>query len=428
MVKILSYLKAVKVFRLNINCVSGRMIFDSRGNPTVEATVCAGNFTGTAAAPSGASTGTYEAVELRDGGKEYNGKGVSKALNNINIIENAIRGMDVLDQKSIDKKIIELDGTGNKSKLGANATVAVSMAVARSAAASEGKELFMYLNPSADRLPIPFMNVINGGKHAGSGLAVQEFMIVPVNARNFTDAMRMCTEVYHELKEIISDKYGKSATGVGDEGGFAPAINKTSDALDLIMKAIEKTGYMKEMRISLDCAASEFYDKGMYRIDGKKIGTDKLLDFYADIVKEYNLFSIEDPFNEDDFEAFSKLIEYVKCKVVGDDLTVTNVSRIQKAIDMKSINTLLLKVNQIGTLTEAWDAATLALNNNCGVIVSHRSGETCDTFIADLAVALNCGMIKSGAPCRSERVEKYNRLLKIEEILGTKAKYGIEVM
>lgn len=412
---------------MNVNSVKGRMVFDSRGNPTIEAIVHAGNFFGKAIAPSGASTGSYEAVELRDGGKAYHGKGVSKALHNISIIENAIRGMDILDQKKIDLKMIETDGTKNKSKLGANAIVAVSMAVARAAAACEGKELFMYLNPSSVRLPIPMMNIINGGKHAGSGLAIQEFMIVPHKAGAFSEAMEMCTEIYHELKEIITKKYGRIATGVGDEGGFAPPLNNTEDALSIISDAIDKSGYSKTVSMSLDCAASEFYKNGKYEIDRKKLSSDKLLEFYTKIIDDHKLFSIEDPFNEDDYESFAQLVKNAKCKVVGDDLTVTNVERIQKALDMRSINTLLLKVNQVGTLSEAWDAATLALNNKCDVIVSHRSGETADTFIADLAVALNCGMIKSGAPCRSERVEKYNRLLEIEEMLGSKAKYGIGV-
>ncbi len=410
---------------MQIQNVMGRTIFDSRGNPTVEAVVYTKNQVGRASAPSGASTGTHEAVELRDGGRPYMGKGVNKAIDNINKIDGLIRGMDCREQKRIDKAMIDGDGTPNKQNLGANAIVAVSMAVARAAAAESGKELYAYLNPSADRLPIPLMNIINGGKHAGSGLAIQEFMIVPSGAKNFSDAMRMGTEVYHTLKGMIAKKYGNAATGVGDEGGFAPPIDKTDDALEIIQKAVDECGYEKKVRLSLDCAASSFYADGKYAIDGKKIGPDKLLDMYVEMIDAYKLFSIEDPFNEDDFDSFATLNKQKLCRVVGDDLTVTNVARIRQALDMGAMDTLLLKVNQIGTLTEAFDAAGLAKSNGCGVIVSHRSGDTCDAFIADLAVALDSGMIKSGAPCRGERLAKYNRLLEIEYLLGPTAKYGL---
>lgn len=409
---------------MQIKEVTARMIFDSRGNPTLQAIMLAPNGTGTADAPSGASTGKYEAVELRDGGNAYGGKGVCKAIESVRRISNVIKGMDVTDQRKIDNAIIAADGTPNKSNFGANATTAVSLAVARTAANCTGKELFDYLNASANRLPLPMMNIINGGKHAGSGLAVQEFMVVPLGAKSFAEAMRMGTEVYHALKGLIEDRYGKGATGVGDEGGFAPQIKKTRDALDIIMRAIEKSGYASEMKVSLDCAASSFYMKKKYKIDGRSMGADKLLDFYLGITDEYPIFSIEDPFDEEDFASFAKLCKAGKCKVVGDDLTVTSVERIQKAINMGSIDTLLLKVNQVGTLSEAMDAAMLCRNNKCGIIVSHRSGETCDPFIADLAVALDCGMIKAGAPCRGERVAKYNRLLEIESLLGVRATYG----
>ncbi len=407
-----------------IKDVKGRVIFDSRGNPTVEATVYTNNYSGRAAAPSGASTGKHEAVELRDGGKAYSGKGVNKAVANVRAIENYIRGMDAREQRKIDNAMIMADGTRNKSKFGANAIVAVSMAVARAAANGEGKELFEYLNASSRRLPIPLMNIINGGKHAGNDLSIQEFMIVPHGAKSFEDAMRMGVEIYHELKQIIKNKFGKGACNVGDEGGFAPPLTKTSDALDLVQSAIDKCAREKKVSISLDCAASEFFSNGKYSIDGKKIGSAKLCEQYLSIIDNYKIFSIEDPFNEDDFDSFKMLNEATKCRVVGDDLTVTNTERIQNALDMNAIDTLLLKVNQIGTLSEALDAASLAMNNGCGVIVSHRSGETCDPFIADLSVALNCGMIKTGAPCRSERLSKYNRLLEIEYLLGSKSKYG----
>lgn len=408
-----------------IKDVKGRMIFDSRGNPTVEATVYTTNYVGKAAAPSGASTGTHEAVELRDGGKAYHGKGVSKAVNNVRAIENIIRGMDAREQRNVDNAMITADGTRNKSKLGSNAIVAVSMAVARAAANGEGKELFEYLNPSACKLPIPMMNIINGGKHAGNNISIQEFMIVPHGAKSFENAMRMGSEIYHTLKNIITEKFGKNARNVGDEGGFAPPLSKTSDVLDLVQSAIDECKYGKKVSISLDCAASEFYKNGKYSIDGKQINASSLLEFYLNLLDDYNIFSIEDPFDEDDFDSFRKLNEVTKCRIVGDDLTVTNAARIQKALDMNAMDTLLLKVNQIGTLTEALEAASLAMNNGCGVIVSHRSGETCDTFIADLAVSLNCGLIKSGAPCRSERLSKYNRLLQIEYLLGSKAEYGL---
>lgn len=410
---------------MQVKDVTGRMIIDSRGNPTVECTVYAEHAIGKAAAPSGASTGKFEAVELRDNGKEFHGKGVSKALASIGRIRDVIRGMSVLDQKAIDLAIIKADGTPNKSNFGANATTAVSLAVARAGAKVAGKELFAHLNPSASRLPVPFMNIINGGKHAGSGLAVQEFMVAPVGASSFSGAVRMCCEVYGTLRGLIEKKHGRKATGVGDEGGFAPPLKSTEDALSLIQSAIDAEGYSKEIRISLDCAASSFYLRKKYEIDGRRISAAKLSELYLELAGKYNIFSIEDPFDEEDFESFATLKKSAKFMVIGDDLTVTNVERIRKAIDMGCMDTLLLKVNQIGTLTEALDAAGLAKNNGCGVMVSHRSGETCDSFIADLAVALDCGMIKSGAPCRGERLAKYNRLLEIEEMLGTQAVYGL---
>ncbi len=408
-----------------IRDVKARMIFDSRGNPTIEATVYTENYRGKAAAPSGASTGSYEAVELRDGGDRFHGKGVSKALSNTERLASALKGMDPRDQRAIDNKMIETDGSPNKSNIGANLIVAVSMANARVAALEESKELFEYLNKDGITLPIPMMNIINGGKHAGSGLAIQEFMIVPKGAKNFAEAMMMGTEIYHTLKKEITSKYGKGATGLGDEGGFAPPIPTADEAIQLILESIDKSGYSKEVMVSLDAAASEFYKNGMYHIDGKELNSEELKNYYLEIIEKYPIYSIEDPFDENDFEGFAALNKETKIKIVGDDLVVTNIERIKKALDMNSMDTLLLKVNQIGTLSEAIDAAKLMQERNMDVIVSHRSGETCDTFIADLAVALNTGHIKTGAPARSERVAKYNRLLEIEDLLGSRAKYGI---
>jgi enolase len=410
---------------MKIDKVTGRMIFDSRGNPTVEATVFCENFKVKAAAPSGASTGKHEAVELRDGEDEYKGKGVKKAVNNIKKINEVITGLDCTKQEEVDDAMKWADGTENKANLGANAIVAVSMAVARAGAKSKEMELFEYLNPEANRIPYPMMNIINGGMHAGSGLAIQEFMIVPVGAENFVEAMKMGTEVYHTLKKILVDNFGPIAKGIGDEGGFAPPIKKTYHVLDTINLAIEDAGYKGKIKIALDCAASSFYNEGKYEIDDKKLTPDELIGFYVEMCSKYDIFSIEDPFDEEDFESFAKLHSKVGCKIIADDLTVTNTKIIKKALEMKCMDTLLLKVNQIGTLSEAMAAAKMMFDVQGGVVVSHRSGETCDTFIADLSVALNCGMIKTGAPCRSERVSKYNRLLEIEQILGEKAVYGL---
>ncbi len=410
---------------MEIRDVKARMIFDSRGNPTIEATVYTDKGVGIAAAPSGASTGSYEAVELRDKGERYHGKGVSKALSHTPELAQGLKGMDPSDQKAVDSKMIEIDGTKNKGRIGANLIVAVSMANARAAANAQGKELYEYLNPEGHVLPIPMMNIINGGKHAGSGLAIQEFMIVPKGAKTFSEAMMMGSEVYHTLKKEITERYGKGATGLGDEGGFAPPISSTKEAIELILGAVDKSGYSKEIMVSLDAAASEFYKDGKYHVDGKELTAEELKGLYLDLIKEYPIYSIEDPFEENAFEDFAALQKETSIKIVGDDLVVTNKERISQALEKGSMNTLLLKVNQIGTLTEAIEAANLMFTKNMNVIVSHRSGETCDTFIADLAVALNTGHIKTGAPARSERVAKYNRLLKIEDLLGSRAKYGI---
>jgi len=412
-----------------ITLVKGREVIDSRGNPTVEAEVRTKCGIGIALVPAGASKGVHEAVELRDGDKRFHGLGVRKAVDNINqIIAPAITGMDVRQQRSVDNLMITLDGTKNKSKLGANAILAVSLAVAKAAASSLNVELFEYLGGRRARtLPVPLMNILNGGKHAGNELSIQEFMIVPLGADKFSEALRIGCEVYHELKAYLKEKYGVSAINVGDEGGFAPPMKYTRDALDALMTAIKRAGYEpgSDVALAIDAAASSFYleKEDSYFIDGKKIKRDELLEYYINLVSEYPIISIEDPFHEEDFESFSQITEKLKGKaqIVGDDLFVTNVERLKKGIAQGAANALLLKVNQIGTLSEAIDAAELAFSHGYNVIVSHRSGETEDTTIADLAVALNSGLIKTGAPARGERTAKYNRLLRIEDYLGEDA-------
>lgn len=400
--------------------VKGRWILDSRGNPTVEVDVTtACGALGRAAAPSGASKGTKEALELRDGGKEFHGKGVNKAVSNVNNeIAKALIGMDSLEQRAIDYKMIEIDGTPNKSRLGANAIVATSMAVAKAAANSLDLPLYKYLGgPLADQLPTPLLNVINGGAHAGNDLAIQEFMIVPWNFESFSEALRAASEIYHTLKNLLKEKYGKSAVNVGDEGGFAPPMRETREALDALMKAIEMSGYEGSVALALDAAASHFYDsnKKVYLIDGKELDREKLLEFYEELIKEYPIKSIEDPLEETDWEGFKEAVKRLKIRIVGDDLLVTNPTIVSKAIEEGVANAVLVKVNQIGTVTEAWEVIKLAQENKWAPIVSHRSGETEDTFIADLAVGSYSPAIKTGAPARGERTCKYNRLLRIEE-------------
>jgi len=409
-----------------ITNIKSREILDSRGNPTIEVTVYTQDSQGTAAVPSGASTGIHEVLELRDGGKRYHGNGVQKA---IKIIEKKIKplllGIDVTRQREIDELMIQKDGFQDKSKLGSNSILAVSLSCARAAANSQGMTLFKYLNNLPQimidsKLPRAFFNVINGGRHADNQISFQEFMISP-NLKRFKDNLRAASEIYHTLKKLIYKKYGAGSTNVGDEGGFAPAkIKKTTEALDLLKKAISLSGYNKKVDIAIDCAASEFYKGKKYSVDGKKLTKESLLDFYLKLIKKYPIISIEDPFDQEDFESFALLNEMSKIQIVGDDLTVTNLERIEAAISEGSCNCLLLKVNQIGTLTEALDAARMAMDNGWKVMVSHRSGETEDTFIADLAVALGCGQIKSGAPCRGERTSKYNQLLRIEEMVNSK--------
>jgi len=434
----------------SITKVQARQIFDSRGNPTVEVDVTTTKSKYTAAVPSGASTGIYEALELRDGVKaDYMGKGVSKAVENVNtVIGPALVGMAPSEQKAIDEKMVqELDGSKNdwgwsKSKLGANAILGVSMAVCKAGAASKDMPLYKHIaelagNPTDKMcMPVPAFNVINGGSHAGNKLAMQEFMILPVGATTFTEAMKMGSEVYHNLKSVIKKKYGQDACNVGDEGGFAPNILENKEGLDLLVSAIEQAGYTGKVKIGMDVAASEFWldDKKVYDLDFKTENNDgsmcksgeQLLDVYKDFVENYPMVSIEDPFDQDDFDAYKTMTSQIGegCQIVGDDLLVTNPTRVKKAIDDQACNALLLKVNQIGSITEAIEAVNMAKAAGWGVMTSHRSGETEDSFIADLAVGLKTGQIKTGAPCRSERLAKYNQLLRIEEELGANAMYA----
>lgn len=406
-------------FMTKITSVFAREIIDSRGNPTVEVDVVAEGAWGRGVAPSGASTGRFEAVELRDGGKRFGGKGVLKAVANVNnIIAPALKGMDVTDYRKIDRKMIALDGTANKSRLGANATTAVSIAVLRAAACARKESVFNFLGGRS--MPVPFMNIINGGKHAGNGLAIQEFMIAPKAIMKFSERLRAGCEIYHALREILQKRYGRSAINVGDEGGFAPPIKKTAEALDTMERAIDAAGYGKRVFIAIDAAASSFFDKGRYFIDSKRLAASDLMDYYAALIRSYPIISVEDPFEEEDFAAFAAFNRKFgkKIQVVGDDLLVTNVKRLRKAIGMQSVNALLLKINQIGTVSEALEAIALCRKSKMGVMVSHRSGETEDTFIADFTVGIDAGQIKTGAPTRGERTAKYNQLLRIEEALG----------
>jgi enolase len=401
--------------------VRGRQILDSRGNPTVECDIRTGKGFGRAAVPSGASTGKHEALELRDGGKAYHGLGVRKAIENIALIEAALKGHDCRDQDGIDRIMLEMDPSPNKSSLGANATLAVSMAVCRAAASAREGTVYDQVGISYGNqeysLPVPFFNVINGGAHAGTGLDVQEFMIAPIGAASFSDAVRMGSEVYHELKAYLSKKYGAAAVNVGDEGGFAPPMKKTDEALKALQAAVKKARYTKEIAFALDCAATGFRKGKKYKLDGKTFTPEKLAAYYESLTKKYPIINIEDPFHEDDYAGFAILTEMIgdKVQVTGDDLFVTNKDRIKEGIRMRAGNGLIFKLNQIGTLTEAYSAAHMALHAGYNVMVSHRSGETCDDFIADLSVGMACGQLKAGAPCRGERLAKYNRLLRIEE-------------
>jgi len=423
-----------------IKSILARNIFDSRGNPTVEVDLVTDLGLFRAAVPSGASTGVHEALELRDGDKSrYHGKSVQKAIDNINKTlgpEVIKSGLEVTQQSEIDEFMIKLDGTENKSKFGANALLGISLAVAKAGAAKKGLPLYKHLADLAGNsdivLPVPAFNVINGGSHAGNKLAMQEFMILPTGAANFTEAMRMGSEVYHHLKNVIKNQFGLDATAVGDEGGFAPNILNNKDALNLINEAIAKAGYTGKIDIGMDVAASEFYKDGLYDLDFKNpqsdkskwLTPDKLQGLYQEFINEFPIVSIEDPFDQDDWGAWASITAATNIQIVGDDLTVTNPKRIQTAVEKKACNCLLLKVNQIGTVTESIKAHLLAKQNGWGTMVSHRSGETEDTFIADLVVGLSTGQIKTGAPCRSERLAKYNQILRIEEELGAAAKYA----
>ena len=423
---------------LAIENIEAIEVLDSRGNPTIQVeAILEGGFTGRAMVPSGASTGSFEAVELRDGdSSRYQGKGVLKAVENVNTeIKKKIMGMNALNQVELDKALIELDGTANKAKLGANATLGVSLAVARAAANALGLDIYNYIGGvNAKVLPTPMMNIMNGGKHADSTLSVQEFMIMPVGAKTFSECLRICAEIYHNLKKVLKEK-GLS-TGVGDEGGFAPNVKDEEEALNLIIEATQKAGYKpgEDICLALDVAATELYD------EAKKIGregdyhfwkinqtktVDEMIDYLEDLVNKFPIISIEDGLAEEDWNGWKKLTERLgdRIQLVGDDLFVTNIERLQKGIDNKIANSILIKLNQIGTLTETLDAIELAHKNGYTAIVSHRSGETEDTTLADVAVATNCGQIKTGAPCRTDRVAKYNRLLNIENDMGEMATY-----
>lgn len=411
-----------------IQKIHAREILDSRGNPTIEVDVFTPKGFGRSSVPSGASTGTNEALELRDAEpNRYGGKGVLTAVKNVNtIIQKELLGLDVRNQREIDELMIELDETDNKSNLGANAILGVSMAVAKAAADSLNVPLYRYFGGSnAFTLPVPTMNVLNGGKHAGNELAIQEFMIQPKGAETFYEALQIGAEIYHVLGKLLEKKYGRSSTNVGYEGGYAPKMSESTEALDALVQAIEETGYTDtEVTIGLDAAASEFYEDETYTIDGKKLAAPELMDYYVELVNSYPILSIEDPFYEEAFEDFEALTnELWDTIIVGDDLFVTNIERLSKGVDMGAANALLLKINQIGTLSEAFDAANMASRNGYTVIVSHRSAETEDTTIADIAVAIGAEMIKTGAPARGERTAKYNQLLRIEEDLGDVAHY-----
>ena len=413
----------------SIEAVYARQILDSRGNPTIEVEVILDDLTlARAAVPSGASTGAFEAVELRDGGAEYGGKSVMKAVGAvIDEIQPELLGYDADDQRLVDQAMIDLDGTPDKSRLGANAIVGVSLAVATAAAKSSGLPLFRYLGgPNAHVLPVPMMNILNGGAHADNNVDIQEFMIAPVGAATFAEALRWGSETYHALKSVL--KQHGLATGVGDEGGFAPELEHNRAALDLIVEAIGKAGFTpgQDVALAIDAAATEFCTDGVYAFEGGKKNAAEMTGIYADWLAAYPIVSLEDPLAEDDWAGWQRLTAELgdRVQVVGDDLFVTNPERIRRGIDERSANSLLVKVNQIGTLTETLDAVTLAQRSGFTCMISHRSGETEDTTISDLAVAVNCGQLKTGAPARSERVAKYNQLLRIEELLGDAAAYA----
>ena len=415
-----------------ISSIHGRQIIDSRGNPTVEVDVRLkdGSF-GRAAVPSGASTGAHEAVELRDNeSSKFFGKGVQKAISGVNgELSNNLIGMNALDQSKVDTLMCELDGTPNKARLGANAILGVSMAVSKAAAASNGKKLYEYIGgPEAHILPVPMMNIINGGQHANNQIDIQEFMIMPINLSSISEAIRVGSEIFHTLKNELNNN--NLSTGIGDEGGFAPNLKSTREALDYILKSIEKAGYKpgEDVCLALDCAATEYYKDDLYVMAGSNqvFDSDAKVEFLKSLISDYPIISIEDGMAEDDWNGWKTLTHEIgsRCQLVGDDLFVTNTKRLSKGIDEKAANSLLVKVNQIGTLTETIDAVNLAHKNKFTCVMSHRSGETEDSTIADLAVATNCGQIKTGSLARSDRLAKYNQLIRIEESLGLAGKYA----
>jgi len=409
-----------------ILAVKARSILDSRGNPTVECDIKTNDGIFRASVPAGASTGTNEALELRDHGKEYLGMGVQRAVNNINLVlAKKLKGRTV-SQKDIDEYMIKLDGTPNKSKLGANSILAVSMAAARAGAAAKKMKLYEYIGMLYGTkkfvMPVPAFNIINGGKHAGNKLDFQEYMIMPIGAKSFSEALRMGSEIYHTLKKNLENHFGRSAINVGDEGGFAPPLTCIEEPFDYITDAIIKLGYWKKVKLAIDCAATTFWKYGKYYLEGQEFTPDALAKKYQELADGYPIASIEDPFYEEDFSNFAKLKRMLKTQIVGDDLLCTNPERVKKAVARNSCNCLLLKINQIGTITEALNAAQIAKKAGWNIMVSHRSGETTDCFIADLAVGISSGQIKAGAPCRGERLAKYNQLLRIEE--ETKANYA----
>ena len=411
---------------MKIEAVWAREVLDSRGNPTVEAEITVAGHKVRAIAPSGASTGSWEAHELRDGDARFGGKGVLNAVNNVRTeIAKAIVGMDPADQRAVDEAMIELDGTDNKKRLGANAIIATSLAVAKAGSMVDGVPLYQHIGDNGVTLPVPMLNIINGGKHAGGNLKIQEFMIIPAGAKSFSECLRMSSEVYMSLKLLLKKKYGVGAINLGDEGGFAPPLDTSAEAMETILSAVSDAGYApgKDVFLALDAASSEFYNDGVYDVDGMKLSAGELADHYKKLTETYPLISIEDPVFEDDFETTAELTKKIgsNVQIVGDDLFVTNTKRLSKGIDVGAANALLLKVNQIGTVTEAGDAAQMSFDNGYSVVVSHRSGESEDVSIADLAVGWGSGQIKTGAPARGERTSKYNQLLRIEEELGSKA-------
>ncbi|KPJ56944.1 enolase [Parcubacteria bacterium DG_74_2] len=406
-----------------IKKIKAREILDSRGNPTVEVKLETNLGVFRASVPSGASEGKYEALELRDGGKRYFGKGVLRAIKNVNeIIGPKLKGKDVKKQKEIDDLMKELDGTENKSRLGANSIYGVSLATCRAGAKAKNLPLFRYISQLignlSPNLALPFssFNILNGGLHAGNDLDIQEFMVVP-EAGSFSENLRLAAEIYHKLKEILKEKYGERAINVGDEGGFAPPLKFSKEALDLISQAIENLGYQGKIKLILDCAASQFFREGKYKLEGSFFTKGRLLKYYSDLIQKYPIIALEDPFSEEDWDAFQKITEKIgeKILIIGDDLLVTNPKRIMEAERKKACNGLLLKIDQIGTVSEAIKAAKLASQFGWKIMVSHRSGDTCDNFISDFAVGISTNFIKAGAPARGERVAKYNRLLEIEE-------------